>query len=239
MLSLVKKITNRFGVDLQRIDTRARPNVVETKTHTIHRYVRQDGSFDYERYKQLQSNANKQNLEKVWAREGNIEFLANYIRRTIGQPKFGICHGTRRGAEQEWFRRHLNCDVIGTEISETATQFPHTIQWDFHDVKPAWVNSVDFIYSNSFDHSYDPEKALNAWMSCLRPGGLCFLEHSSLHSQEGTMEVDPFGAEIVVMPYLILTWSKGKYGVRELLEAPERPTTYTVRYQYFITLQRY
>ena len=104
MLNLVKKITNRFGVDLQRIDTRARPNVVETKTHTIHRYVRQDGSFDYERYKQLQSNANKRNLEKVWAREGNIEFLANYIRRTIGQPKFGICHGTRRGVEQEWFR---------------------------------------------------------------------------------------------------------------------------------------
>ena len=41
------------------------------------------------------------------------------------------------------------------------------------------------------------------------------------------------------MLYLILTWSKAKYCVRELLEAPERPTTHTVRDQYFITLQRY
>src|SRR5262249_31734586 len=151
------------------------------ETHTLHRYTRLDGTFDYERYKTLQQNANKDNIEKAWAREPNIEYLAHYIKRVIGQPKFGICHGTRRGVEQAWFRKHLNCEVIGTEISETASQFPNTIQWDFHEVKPEWRDAVDFIYSNSFDHSYDPEKCLNAWMSCVRPGGLCFIEHSSLH----------------------------------------------------------
>ena len=36
--------------------------------------------------------------------------------------------------------------MIDTEISETAEQFPNTIQWDFHKVKPEWLSSVDFIY---------------------------------------------------------------------------------------------
>jgi hypothetical protein len=232
---IAKSIARSFGLEFRRIG--AGPEVRET--HNLHRYIRPDGTFDYERYKTLQQNANKDNIEKVWAQEPNIEYLAHYIKKVIGQPKFGICHGTRRGVEQAWFRKHLNCEVIGTEISETASQFPNTIQWDFHDVKPEWRDAVDFIYSNSFDHSYDPEKCLNAWMSCVRPGGLCFIEHSSLHAQEGATEVDPFGAEIVAMPYLILTWAKGKYSIRDLLDAPSRPTTYAVRYLHFIAIQRH
>jgi len=92
---------------------------------------------------------------------------------------------------------------MGTEISDTATQFPNTIQWDFHEVKPEWVGAVDFIYSNSFDHTYDPERCLNAWMSCVRSGGMCILEHSSLHGTGGATQLDPFGAELSQMPYLI------------------------------------
>ena len=26
----------------------------------------------------------------------------------------------------------------------------------FPEVKPEWIGKADFIYSNSFDHSYDP-----------------------------------------------------------------------------------
>ncbi|MEJ0015745.1 MAG: hypothetical protein WDN25_04115 [Acetobacteraceae bacterium] len=48
--------------------------------------------------------------------------------------------------------------MLGTEISDTATQSSTTIQWDFHEVKPEWLNSVDFIYSVSWDHRYDPVK---------------------------------------------------------------------------------
>ena len=187
-------------------------------------------------YKPLLTN---KTLTKFGRRKRIFDFLSAYIVRTIGQPRFGICHGTRRGLEQQWFRKALGCEVIGTEISDTAYQFPQTTQWDFHEAKPEWINSVDFIYSNSFDHSYDPEKCLNVWMSCVRPGGLCILEHSSLHSQEGATNVDPFGAEIVAMPYLILSWAKGNYGVRDLLEAPKRPTVHAVRYQYFIVIQRH
>jgi SAM-dependent methyltransferase len=38
-----------------------------------------------------------------------------------------------------------------------------------------WVDSVDLIYSNSLDHSYDPIHCLRQWFKCLRPGGICIL----------------------------------------------------------------
>ncbi len=200
----------------------------------LHRYLKPDGSFDYERYKQVQIEGNKIKLDYGWAREENIAFLSDYIRRTVGPTRFGLCHGTRRGNEQEWFRKHLECEVIGTELSDTAAQFPHTIQWDFHEAKPEWLGAVDFIYSNSLDHSYDPEMCLNVWMSCLRSGGVCIIEHSS--DDETASEIDPFGASISLMPFLILKWGKGNYGVRELIEAPSQGSC--VSYLYFIVIQK-
>jgi hypothetical protein len=190
--------------------------------YVLHAYLREDGSFDYEKYRQVQEEGNKRKIDLVWVVEENIAFLSKYIKGLSLSPRFGICHGTRRGKEQEWFRKYLDCDVIGTEISDTANNFPNTIQWDFHDVKPEWVESVDFIYSNSFDHSYAPEKCMNAWMSCLVKGGVCIIEHSSLHEPQGATELDPFGADFYLMPYLIATWGKGSYAVRQLIEAPAK-----------------
>lgn len=202
----------------------------------LYQYVIDGGKFDYERYRKIQSEGNRLKLENVWVLEENITFLAQFITEVIGPPQFGICHGTRRGKEQEWFRKYLNCEVIGTEISDTAEQFPYTIQWDFHEAKPEWIDSVDFIYSNSFDHSHDPEKCLNVWMSCVRPGGVCILEHSDLHGPRYVSDIDPFGADISLMPYLVLTWGKGKYYVRELIQAPKKPEG--LEYLSFIIIQR-
>ena len=61
----------------------------------------------------------------------------------------------------------MGCEFLGTGVSDLATQFPHTIQWDFHDVEPEWLDSADVIYSNSFDHSYAPQRCLDAWMPYL------------------------------------------------------------------------
>ncbi|MDP3495151.1 MAG: methyltransferase domain-containing protein [Hyphomonadaceae bacterium] len=198
----------------------------------LHKFTRSDGSFDYERYKAIQTDGNHRKLDRVFVSEDNIRFLSEVISTRMPEAHFGLCHGTRRGLEQNWFAKYLECEVIGTEISDTASQFPNTIQWDFHDVKPEWVGAVDFIYSNSFDHSYDPEACLTAWMSCLRPGGLCFLEHTTEHGPANTSELDPFGAEITLLPYLILKWGKGRFSVVDLLAGPalsqERPVHYLV-----------
>lgn len=209
----------------------------ETEGFVLYPYVKEDGSFDYERYREVQEEGNKRKIDLVWAIEKNIEFLSDYILSHIERPMLGVCHGTRGGQEQEWFRKYLGCEVIGTEISSTAHDAPHTIQWDFHEVKDEWIDSVDFIYSNSFDHSYDPERCLNAWMTCVRPGGLCILEHTSNHEPGFVNELDPFGAWLVHMPYLITMWGRGRYGVRELAPAPVQRDD--VLHTTFIVIQRF
>ncbi|EKD09759.1 tetratricopeptide repeat protein [Limnospira platensis] len=188
--------------------------------YVLYRYLDDRGAFDYNLYVRVQEAGNQRKLNKVWVKKENIQFLSQYIQEELGQVSYGICHGTRRGLEQAWFREFLNADVIGTEISSTASQFPHTIQWDFHKIKPEWQDFFDFIYTNSFDHSYDPEKCLNAWMSCLTKHGVCIIEHSKYHGVDSTSELDPFGAEHNVMPILINRWGKGNYTVKNVLQSP-------------------
>jgi hypothetical protein len=163
---------------------------------TLYKFRRDDGTFDYERYKATQVAANKAKLGAVFAVEENIRFLAQRVLDICGACGFGLCHGTRRGLEQAWFSDVLGCPVLGTELSDTAGLFPNTIEWDFHDVKDEWVGQVDFIYSNSWDHSYDPKMCFDQWVSCLKPGGLLLLDHSSRHLPDTVNSVDPFGASI-------------------------------------------
>lgn len=179
-------------------------------------YVSVDGTFDYARYRRAQIAGNKAKINVQWAQEHNIAFLSGYIMGTLGRPAFGLCHGTRGGAEQAWFTKHLNCPVLGTEISDTASDFAETIQWDFHEVKPEWLRSVDFIYSNSWDHSYDPVKLFTAWMSCLKPNGLCFLEHTPSHTYAD--ETDPLGMTLEELVDLLTELGHHRWQVMEILQ---------------------
>ena len=132
---------------------------------------------------------------------------------------FGLCHGVRRGKEQSWFRKKLDgANVIGTDISETATQFENTVQWDFHDDNPDWQGKCDFVYSNSWDHAYDPGKAFAAWSRCLKPGGWLLIDHTRGHMPKSSNVLDPFGATREAL-IKILTDSCGALGtVTEVLD---------------------
>lgn len=169
---------------------------------------------DYQHYKNTQIAGNLRKLNQVWANEENIAYLSRYLKEEARPLSFGICHGTRQGREQAWFRKHLGIQVIGTEISPTARDFPHTIEWDFHEVKPEWIDRTDFIYSNSFDHSYQPEKCLDAWMSCIRKSGVCILEWTTSHVDAD--ELDPFGATLAGIKKLI----RKNYDLKAVLKAP-------------------
>ena len=108
----------------------------------------------------------------------------------------------------------MNVTVIGTEIAgEAENRFPNTIEWDFHEVKDEWINSVDFIFSNSLDHSYDPERALDTWMSCLNEKGLCFIEWNK-DSDGKSRPMDPYAASFDEYKELI----QEKYELVEVLE---------------------
>lgn len=181
---------------------------------------------NYQEYINNQIQANRQKLECIFVEEESIQLLSEYLKNNIllelkeeKHPRqeldyFGICHGTRRGKEQEWFQKYLGIKVIGTEISPTATQFKDTIQHDFHEVKDEWIQKVDFIYSNSFDHSPEPEYCLDQWMKCIRPNGVIILEWTVQHGPEYSDKIDPYGASIDEYIKLI----NKKYKVIEILK---------------------
>ena len=85
--------------------------------------------------------------------EAYVARLSAYISQTLPlKHKFALCHGTRSGREQSWFRKYLpsGVEVWGTEISEAAAKVaPYTIAWDYHKVKPEWRGRVDFVVSLS------------------------------------------------------------------------------------------
>jgi SAM-dependent methyltransferase len=150
---------------------------------------------DYETYRAVQTAGNKAKLKRQFVKESHVVTLSQAIDAAIGPVTFGLCHGTRRGLEQAWFSAHLkgNPEVIGTEISDTATDFPNTVQWDFHDRNPDWEGRADFVYSNSWDHAFDPARAFAAWMESLRPGGWLMLDHNRNQAPESANALDPFG----------------------------------------------
>lgn len=150
---------------------------------------------DYETYLKVQTLGNKSKIKWQAVKESHIRLLSDWMNRTLGVVTFGLCHGTRRGAEQAWFRSHLSGGprVIGTEISDTASEFPDTVRWDFHDTNPEWDQRADFVYSNSWDHAFAPRRAFEAWFASLRPGGVMLLDHSRDQVAEAANELDPFG----------------------------------------------
>jgi hypothetical protein len=71
-----------------------------------------------------------------------------------------------------------------------------TIQWDFHEVKPEWRGAFNLVFSNSWDHTYDPHKLFPAWLSCVAPNGALVLEWSTIHGETHVDAVDPFRASL-------------------------------------------
>jgi hypothetical protein len=140
---------------------------------------------NYEEYKDAQIDKNTRKINHVWVKPHEIQVISKKVRKYVPKASFGICHGVRNAWEVQQLRQLLNINVIGTDIAPSATQFKHTIQWDFHEVKDEWIDKVDFIYSNSFDHSYKPARCLDAWMSCIKKGvGICMIHWMSTNANK-------------------------------------------------------
>ena len=158
------------------------------------------GSYSsYEKYKEIQSQFSVRKRKYIWAQSDVLDEVVKQVRNLNILSPFGICHGVRNGFEVAYFEEHMKdigAKIIGTEISEVSEENPSTIQWDFHDVKPEWIGKVNFIYSNSFDHSYNPHACLAAWMSCISPNGICVIEWTNSDNAEGLGTADCFRADL-------------------------------------------
>ena len=176
------------------------------------------GAGGYEAYRATQINWNKAKLQEIWADNQTLEAIsADLDRRGL---ETGICHGARNGYEVTWFRDRLGSEVIGTDISETAAEFPHMVAHDFHERRDDWIGKFDFVYTNSLDQAFDPEKALAAWSEQLKSNGCIYIEHTMQHGPEGASEMDPFGAHPLVVPYLLFKWG-GEYALADIIEPGE------------------
>jgi hypothetical protein len=155
----------------------------------------------YEEYVAAQVEGNVRKINNSYVDPISIGMLVEHLyTKYLLKPELVLCHGTRRGLEQKYFKNSFESfgiypTVIGTEISHTANQYPNTIQWDFHNVRDEWIGNVGLVYSNSFDHSYKPIDCLDAWMSCLSVDGKCVIEYSEVCDTKSG-KTDPFGATL-------------------------------------------
>lgn len=163
----------------------------------------------YDEYRETQIFHNKRKVEKVWADEKTLDLVADRVVREFGRERrlFALCHGARNGFEQNYIDTRLNVEILGTDISDTATNYPKSVQWDFHDRREEWVGRCDFVYTNALDQSWKPQAALAAWLEQLKVGGLLFIEHSEIgHGSQASSSKDPFGAKPHYMPFLLCQW---------------------------------
>ncbi len=186
----------------------------------------------YDDYVIAQKEANRKKSKNVWAVEENIKAVSRYIR----SAEMGLCHGTRGGHEQKWFRNFLpGCDVVGTEIGDASA--PNTIQHDFNKPHPSWNRSADFIYSNSFDHAFNPAETFRVWCNQVRSGGLIILEYDKRNEHTGEVsksvnKTDPNSITIEELIVLIPTWYSGAK-VIDIIDMP----VIKVEYQKAVVIQ--
>jgi trans-aconitate methyltransferase len=148
----------------------------------IHNYLSDDD------YRLAQERANLRKISKVWVRESTIDAIVARVPAATGV----ICHGTRNGAEQQFFAaRYPGAEIIGTEIAKTATRFPMTVQWDFRKPNPNWFARFDILYSNSIDHTNEPQQTLCVWRDQLANGGTLVIEFAHDPENNRARSSDP------------------------------------------------
>ena len=83
---------------------------------------------------------------------------------------------------------------------------------------------IDFIYSNSFDHAYNPEKTFNVWADQLKLGGVIILEYDRRQEHTGEIsrgvnKTDPVSLKFDELIKLVPKWRKNAK-VIEILDMP-------------------
>ncbi len=165
----------------------------------IHKYT------NYQEYIEAQRNGIynhptvRDNINYEWVQKKDLVFITNnvikpHFKKVKRKPEFGICHGAKLGKENMWLEEISNIDFIGTDLIIESNKKMKLLNWDFNKVNQEWLEKFDVLYSNSFDHSPEPEKTLQIWIEQVRAGGIIILEHTEGHID--STKTDPFGATL-------------------------------------------
>jgi len=126
-----------------------------------------------------------------WVQRLEIERVADYVKRNLPlRRRFALSHGVRSGREVQWFRELIpEVQTWGTELSWlAASHAAWTIHWDFNVVRPEWLGSADFVYSNSLDHAFNVSQTLELWASQIAYDGAVLIHWSREHESSETGE---------------------------------------------------
>jgi SAM-dependent methyltransferase len=100
------------------------------------------------------------------------------------QPGLSVlCLAARQGTEVKAFH-DLGCFAVGLDLNPGPDN-PLVLPGDFHNV-PFPSTSVDVIFTNSFDHSFDPQKLIGEIVRLLKPGGVLVIEAIQGEAQAST-----------------------------------------------------
>jgi len=158
---------------------------------------------NYEHYHHAQRAQNRNKKTRVWVQPDELKIVAKTIAQN-SYPQFGVCHGVRTGTENRILSELLGAEVIGTDLVGRD----NVKEMDFHDEMPQWEEKADFIYSNSLDHSYDPDLALRRWIKCLRPGGIILIHWDPGHGMPVPTAADCFRASADEYRTMLLSYGK-------------------------------
>jgi glycosyltransferase involved in cell wall biosynthesis len=111
-------------------------------------------------------------LGKEWGLKlGGFRQIFSGHQKVLATCKKALCLGARTGQEVEALRE-IGLEAIGVDL---VPREPLVIRGDFHHL-PFKEHSIDFIFTNSFDHALDPQRVASEIERVLKPGGY-FLLH--------------------------------------------------------------
>lgn len=129
--------------------------------------------------------------DHVWVTAEQLSVVGEILSISGKEPERGLCHGVRTGFEVDQLAELTGAAVVGTELglkeeTELTADGNVLFRWDFHESREDWEGQFDFVYSNSLDHSWNPERAVETWTEQLQQGGLLFLHWSPGHNGSRT-----------------------------------------------------
>src|SRR4030067_1257414 len=117
-------------------------------------------------------------IKEKWLPNYDIKYrvaLRDRLKKQgIVKPKMSVlCLAARIGTEVKSFL-DLGCFAVGLDINPGKSN-KYVVYGDFHDIQFA-DNSVDIVFTNSLDHTFDFDRLLKEIKRVLKPNGFLILE---------------------------------------------------------------
>lgn len=167
----------------------------------------------YEDYVEAQRQTVARKGTGPYFTDAEMDRIAEWCKDHGLEVKTGICHGARNGLEAEELMKRLpGSTIFGTDL------FPHSgrsrlvptkakvVEWDFNKKNRRWMGRFDLVYSNSFDHAFNPRWTLRVWFGQLREGGALFLQWTKWNL--GVRQGDCLGGQLTEFVDLVNKFGK-------------------------------